>query len=101
MSKAHIQWLSGCVRVFDNGKDYGDSYDWCATVRILDDTTIELLGVKTAPTKEQIVAISKLFYPLGFINVQWDRKKGDKERTVKLKIRDYQNANILPNADVQ
>jgi hypothetical protein len=60
MARAHIEPLSGIIRVFGDHAKYGDPYQWAATVRWLDRETIEICGAMSAPTASEWRAIAKL-----------------------------------------
>lgn len=47
--KARIEPLTAVLRVFSDGRDHGDPYDFACTLRWLDSQTVELLGVDKAP----------------------------------------------------
>ena len=84
---AEVEWVAGVIRVFSDGQAYGDPYEWAATVRAVNKTTVELLGVTVAPNMNQVRAMSKALVSLGFEYVVWDRIKDGKVKQVKLKIR--------------
>ena len=54
---AEFENLSGIIRIFEDGKNYGDEYGWAVTVRYLDKETVEFLGITKAPTISQWRAI--------------------------------------------
>lgn len=76
---AHIQNLSatvGIIRVFAEGKAFGDPYLWCATFLDKGDGSVSLHGVMKAPTKAQIRAIRKAFNAVGVTEVSFERMDG-------------------------
>jgi len=75
--------LMGVIRVFDNGKEYGDTYSWVATCRFIDKATVEVLGVMDAPKKEWWRAVLKTLGHEGVKTVCYKRYKNDEERIFK------------------
>ena len=79
---AHIEILTMVVRGFGVADDdrelpgeipgagaggaYGDDYTWAATVKTHGPDTIELLGVDKPINTEQMRALHRAFYKLGF-----------------------------------
>lgn len=57
MPTAHVQLISGVLRVFADGRQFGDAYEWAATIQRVDDETMEILGVDKRPTISGIRAI--------------------------------------------
>jgi hypothetical protein len=73
MAHAHVEILSAVVRVFPDGKAYGDAYELLITVRGLDPETVEIVGAAKAPTGEQIRAIRKALNAMGIRKAIWKR----------------------------
>jgi len=42
--RAEIERIAGVLRVFDEDKEYGEPYEWAATVRWLSKDEIEIMG---------------------------------------------------------
>jgi len=71
---AHIQRSGQCdrqcgglIRVFEDGKNYGDPYTYAFLFHEIDDNTIEIYGVAgRAPTPSE----GRAMHPLGMLNSQ-------------------------------
>lgn len=87
MKTAHIQPLSGIIRVFDDKKAYHqDDYEWCGTLRWIDDNTVELLGIIKPPTLSQVRAIKKTCIDMGIEKLIFQRLR-NKTLTTKIKTK--------------
>ena len=62
--KGHFEPISGILRVFEDDKNYGDDYIWCVTVRFLNLTTVELLGITKAPTPSIWRAVRRVLFDM-------------------------------------
>jgi hypothetical protein len=82
--QAKIEPLAGVIRVFDQGKAYGDPYRFIITVKWLDPETVELIGATQAPTPSEWRAIKEALIAGGVKFVTWVRKSGANPRTVRL-----------------
>lgn len=85
MANAHVEILSAIVRVFPDGKEYGDGYEFFITVRGLDPHTVEIVGANQAPTGEQIRAIRKALNAVGITKAVWKRFRLGGVHTVEVK----------------
>jgi hypothetical protein len=86
--KIHIQHLSSVIRIWHSDEaEYGDPYDWAATIRWIDNETIELLGVDKKITKEMWIAMQDAFYNMGILEIVAIRHTGGKERERRIKTR--------------
>lgn len=86
--KIEIQHLSSVIRIwFNKDAEYGDPYDWAATIRWIDNNTIELLGVDKPITKDMWIAMQNAFSEMGIERVLAIRHTGGKvrERWIKTK----------------
>lgn len=83
MNTASIEWLAGVVRVWPTGKRYGDPYLWCATIRVIDLETVEIMGAMTAPELSEWRAIQAELLRLGFKRARWTRRHGDDVRVIE------------------
>jgi len=72
--RADVEFIAGVIRVWDGGS-YGDPYRWAATVRWIDRTQVEILGVTSAPTVAELRAILQQFNQLGVERVVFKRIK--------------------------
>ena len=66
METAYIEPIGGVIRVFADGKTYGDKYEYSAAFRTLSNTRVEVIGIMTAPTPSQWRAMSKCFVKAGY-----------------------------------
>lgn len=57
--KAAIEPISGVIRVWMDGGVYGDPYEWVATVRWINRTSVEILGYTRRVTPGIWRAVSK------------------------------------------
>ena len=73
MANAHVEILSAVVRIFPDGKTYGDGYDMCITVRGVDPETVEVIGLTKVPTGEQVKAMRKALNAMGIKKATWTR----------------------------
>lgn len=81
---ANVEWYeqAGCVRVFAPGKQFGDPYEWAATVVRRGDS-VELVGVDKAYTPDQALAVFKALAGQGVKFVEWERHKHGVVRKVR------------------
>lgn len=73
-----IEPLTAVVRLFSEGKTYGDPYDFACTIRWIDRYTIEVLGVDTAVTPSMWRAMRNAFREHGakhFVFVRKGKRK--------------------------
>jgi hypothetical protein len=80
---AHFEPLSGIVRVFADGNTYGDSYEWCATCRFLDQKRVEILGVTKPMTPSIWRAIVERFGEMGVETIVFLRKRNGRRCAVR------------------
>lgn len=83
---AHVEILSGIVRVFAPGKSYGDPYGWAATLRWVDHESVEYLGALRAPSWEEREAMTLKLREIGVRFVVIKRIKDGREKVAKLDI---------------
>lgn len=69
--KAHLEPLIWVLRVFSDGNNPGDPYVWCATLKKIDEETVEILGVLVGPSLAQIRAIKTAIKAAGFSRAIW------------------------------
>lgn len=69
----HIEPLAGVLRVFDETSNYGDPYELALTVRYVDQTTIEILGLDKPITPTHWRAIRQHLKTLGIAKVMINR----------------------------
>jgi len=79
MSTVHLEPLTFVVRIFGEGKQYGDPYDWVATAVKIDDNVLEIKGALKAPTPEQFRALQKDLRAMGWKKVIYKRKTGGED----------------------
>lgn len=84
---AHLQLLTGIVRVWTPGGHYGDPYCYCVTIQRIDHDTCELLAVLRAPTRQEYAAIREVLLKAGFRRAIMIRIRGGQKRTVILEPR--------------
>lgn len=91
--KASIEPISGVIRVWVDGCVYGDPYEWVATVRWLNRTTIEILGYTTKVTPSIWKAVIKECQRLGIEKIlatsYKDRVKREKWITVPSPFQEF------------
>lgn len=81
MHRARLEVVSGFIRVFADGAEYGDKWTYGINFRGLPKTTkgCELFGASRAPTPSERRAIGHLLHSLGF---EWFiRTRGDGTQT--------------------
>lgn len=72
---ANVEFLSAVVRVWDDGKSYGDPYQWAMTVRWISRDEVEILGVTLPPSIGQFKAAMRELRLLGVASVVFTRFK--------------------------
>lgn len=82
---AHIEPLTGVVRIFADGTGWGDPYEWSCTVRWKSITEVELLGVTKPPTLSQMRALSCKLKEVGVTVVSIRRRGIERRKTVRCK----------------
>jgi len=70
---AHFEPLSGVIRLFEDGKQYGDKFTWAGTVRFIDAKTVEVLGCLKAPKPSEWRLIVKLLGEMGVKEIVFHR----------------------------
>ena len=78
---ASLEPLSGVIRVFDNGRVYGDPYTWSATCRFIDRRTVEIMGAIKGPTKTEWRAVLSCFAEMGVVAVTYKRYRDERVET--------------------
>ncbi len=90
MAWAHVEPLAGVIRVFADDAKYGDPYVWNASVRYIDDQTVEILGFMIAPKPSAWRAIVEFFSDEGIKAIVYQRKRPDgttQHKTINIKKR--------------
>ena len=77
---AHFEPLSGVIRLFEDGKQYGDKFTWSGTVRFIDAKTVEVLGCLKAPKPSEWRLIVKLLGEMGIEEIIFYRMLEDETR---------------------
>ncbi len=68
-----------CLRVWhDPRHGYGDPYQWAATARLIDDDSMEVMGVIQLPTLEEMQAIKVAAAEMDVLQVGACRIKHDR-----------------------
>ena len=70
---AQVEWIAGVLRVWAPGKQYGDPYEFSASVRCIDRETVEIMGVVKAPTHDEVRVIINELLRLGIKRAVWTR----------------------------
>ncbi len=68
-----------CLRVWPDSMGWGDPYVWAATARLLDDDSLEVMGVTQPPTGEEMRAILDAAALLGCYRVGSLKIKPDRQ----------------------
>ncbi len=68
-----------CLRVWPDGMGYGDPYMWAATARLIDDDSMEVMGVTQPPTGEMMDAIKAAAALHGCLRVGSQKIKPDRQ----------------------
>ena len=76
MTTAHLEPVAGILRVFSDGKQFGEKYDWSCVVRWLSPTVVELCGAVSAPTPAQWRAIRNVLEAAGVERAEFERRCG-------------------------
>ena len=84
LKKAHLEHLSGVVRVFEDGRDFGDPYCFAATVRWKDPTTVEILGITKPPVPSDWRAMRELFAEMSVSRVEIKRRREGGEEELRV-----------------
>jgi hypothetical protein len=72
--QVHLEPLVSLLRVFEGEGNYGDPYELALTVRYLDQTTIEILGLDKPVTPAAWRAIRNHLEGLGITEVRLKRR---------------------------
>jgi len=67
-----------CLRVWPGELGYGDPYVWAATARLIDDDSMEIMGVTTPPSGDEMRAILDAAAALDVLRVGTQRIKPDR-----------------------
>lgn len=67
-----------CLRVWPGNLGYGDPYVWAATARLIDDDSMEVMGVTVPPTGDEMRAILDAAARLGCYRVGSFKIKPDR-----------------------
>ena len=86
---ASIQWHVGTLRHHPHGGHWRNrsSYDWAATIRVIDAQSVELCGVDRPLNREMWVTIHRRLRAAGFGFVKRQRPDG-RVRWIRLTRRD-------------
>jgi hypothetical protein len=83
MKTAHLEVIGGLIRVFPEGKSFGDPYEYAITIRTLSHDKVEVLGTLTSPTPSQWRAIQECLKSNGFKAFVITRKRDDGSTEVR------------------
>jgi hypothetical protein len=83
MKTAHIETIGGVIRVFPEGKKYGDPYEYSAAFRTLAHDKVEVIGILNSPSPSQWRAIKKCLRENGFKTFVITRKREDGSTEVR------------------
>jgi hypothetical protein len=84
---AAVEFLSGVVRFWANDSaQYGDPYEWCATVRWINPDTVEILGVIKPPSKQVWAAVLSELGQYGAKELVFYRIKNGVKREHRLRV---------------
>jgi hypothetical protein len=72
---AEFEPTSGVVRIFSEGRSFGQPYDWVASVRWLSPTSVEILGIEKAPKPSEWRALIACWKKLGVETMVFSRYK--------------------------
>jgi len=87
MTTAHIEPLAALVRVFSDGRSYGEPYDYVATLRWTDHETAEVMGALHAPLPSQWRAICIAAREVGIKRLLLTRRHPDgRTRQVEIEL---------------
>ena len=88
MHNAHIELLCGCIRLFEDGKNYGDEYVFTCTVRWINCEEVEFKGVTNFSPKYRI-ALCDAVAKYGVKAIRWVRKKNGHYHIVRIDTETY------------
>ena len=79
--KAHLEPTVSILRIYAEGKnrEQFDPYEFSATIKHIDDNTIEICGVDKPVTPSIWRAIHELCQEKGITKVEFDRAAGDRK----------------------
>lgn len=80
----HFEPTSGNIRLFDDGSDFGDPYEWCCRVDIVGSSAF-LSMVQSVPHGVRD-ALKQWGRDHGITEFCWLRKKSGQSRKVTIKI---------------
>lgn len=86
--KAHIELFSGCLRVFEPGKSYGDEYIFSCSVHWINCDEVELKGVTSYSPKYRRPLCDALAR-YGVKVLRWTRKGANSDRVVRVDTSTY------------
>lgn len=89
MAHAEVEWLVGSVRAFSQGR-HGDPFQFGATVKVIDKTTVELIAAKADMNEDIWRSLCDLFRDLGFKTIAFTRKNTGKDRRIEIDTTTYQ-----------
>lgn len=89
MMPANIQHLTSIIRQGEQANEYRAPYTWSATVRWMDTTAVELIGVDAPMTKTIWREVMGLLHELGIEKFLIHRIGDDSESWRWLKVKNY------------
>jgi len=94
---SHFEPLAGLIRIFEEGKTYGDEYIWCATCRFIDIDKVEIMGVIEPLTPSIWRAIRAKFGEMNVSKIVFARKRDGKNELheVNTTRKDNHASNVL------
>jgi hypothetical protein len=81
--KAHLEPITFVIRVFDEGKDFGDPYAFSATLIRIDKNTVKFMGVDKQITIEMWRALDLALYEAGFKYFTFEHRNKTSFRKVR------------------
>jgi len=85
--QAEMEPISSILRIFEDGKGYGDPYEFSATVRWVTPKKVEILGVLRAPKLSEWKAIRRCLLSYGVEEILINKAKDGKMESHIYKIR--------------
>ena len=87
----HLEPIAFVIRIFEEGKSYGDPYTWSATAVRTGEKSLEIMGALRAPTLSEFNALYKDLKKMGWKTVTYTRKTPNKEELHTLTPDTYRN----------
>lgn len=85
--QAEMEFISSIIRIFEDGKGYGDPYEFSATIRWITPRRVEIIGILRAPKLSEWKAMNNCLRSHGVEDVIINKVKYGKMESHIYRVR--------------